>query len=207
MPYINQPPSMQSLFNDLSNRIAKLENAQRFTAPDVPAEPTYPRVGDIIYNNVENYLEYWDGTQWNPLATTINGSIGPETTVNATLKTVNNNITYTGNPCQVTGQQLGNSLTAYAEITGTTVSNWGTGQIYFTLPVGFPTFAHAVVAPGYITVNGVTHTCFGLLAQGASNMYLWYPTSNGQSSEVDHNSPATLNTTTSIILNGVAILA
>ena len=206
MPYINQPPSMQSLFNDLSNRIAKLENAQRFTAPDVPNEPTYPRVGDIIYNNVQNYLEYWDGTQWNPLVTG-SGSIGPLTTVNATLKTVNNNITYTGNPCQVTGQQLGDTFTAYAQISGATVTSWGTGQIYFTLPVGFPTFAADVVAFGYLIDNSVAHTCFGLLAQGDNDMYLYYPTSNGESAPLDYNSPTVLDTTSKFILNGIAILA
>lgn len=206
MAYINQPADLRSMFNDLDNRIKKLENAVRFTAPDVAAEPTYPRIGDIVYNNVENYLEYWDGTQWNPLVTG-SGSIGPLTTVNATLKTVNNDITYTGNPCQVTGQQLGDTLTAYAKITGTTVSNWGTGQIYFTLPVGFPTFAATVVATGYIVDNGVAHTCFGLLAQGSSDMYLYYPTSNGESAIVDYNSPTVLDTSSSFILNGIAIIA
>lgn len=206
MPYINQPPSMQSLFSDLSNRVTKLENAVRFTAPDVPAEPTYPRVGDIIYNNVENYLEYWDGTQWNPLVTG-SGSIGPLSTVNATLKTANNDITYTGNPCQVTGQQLGDTFTAYAQISGTTVTSWGTGQIYFTLPVGFPTFAADVVAFGYLIDNSVAHTCFGLLAQGDNDMYLYYPTSNGESSPLDYNSPTVLDTTSKFILNGIAILA
>jgi hypothetical protein len=206
MAYINQPADLRSLFNDLDNRIKKLENAVRFTAPDVAAEPTYPRTGDIIYNNVENYLEYFDGTQWNPLVTG-SGSIGPLTTVNATLKTVNNNITYTGNPCQVTGQQLGDTLTAYAKITGTTVSNWGTGQIYFTLPAGYPTFAATVVATGYIVDNGVAHTCFGLLAQGSLDMYLYYPTSNGESAIVDYNSPTVLDTSSSFILNGIAIIA
>lgn len=206
MAYINQPADLRSMFNDLDNRIKKLENAVRFTAPDVAAEPTYPRTGDIIYNNVENYLEYFDGTQWNPLVTG-SGSIGPLSTVNATLKTVDNNITYTGNPCQVTGQQLGNVLTAYATINGTNVTNWGTGQIYFSLPLTYPTFAATVVAPGYILDNGIEHTCFGVLNAGSRDMYLFYPTSNGESDNVDYNSPTVLDTTSSFVLNGVAILA
>jgi hypothetical protein len=90
MPYINQPPALQIMFADLDARLRKLETAQRFTAPDVSTEPTYPRTGDIIYDNTAEFLKYWNGTTWiqiadNNLATSIT------TTTNATLKTVNNN--------------------------------------------------------------------------------------------------------------------
>lgn len=206
MPYINQPPSMQSIFNDLNNRITKLENAQRFTAPDVPSEPTYPRVGDIIYDNTAEYLKYWNGTAWieiadNNLSTTI------VTTTNATLKTVNNNIVFTGQPLTIETQRIGKMITAYAEIVGTTISNWGTGQIYFQFPAGFPTFAHEVVAAGTITDGGTTYTIFGVIAQGDNKMYLWHPTSNGGSDTVTHNKPATLDSTSVIGINGVALIA
>lgn len=206
MPYINQPPSMQSIFNDLNNRITKLENAQRFTAPDVPSEPTYPRVGDIIYDNTAEYLKYWNGTAWVEIA---DNNLSPSITVttNATLKTVNNNIVFTGQPLTIESQRVGKLLSAYAEIVGTTVTNWGTGQIYFQLPAGFPTFAHAVVAPGAITDGGNTYTIFGVIAQGDNKMYLFSPTSNGGSDIVDHNSPTVLDSTSVIVLNGVALIA
>jgi hypothetical protein len=197
---------MQSIFNDLNNRITKLENAQRFTAPDVPTEPTYPRVGDIIYDNTAELLKYWNGTAWieiadNNLSTTI------VTTTTATLKTVDSNIVFTGQPVLIETQRIGKMITAYAEIVGTTISSWGTGQIYFEFPAGFPTFAHEVVAAGTITDGGITYTIFGVIAQGDNKMYLWHPTSNGGSDPVDYNSPAVLDSTSVLGINGVALLA
>jgi hypothetical protein len=197
---------MQSLFNDLSNRITKLENAQRFTAPDVPSEPNYPRVGDIIYDNSVDYLKYWNGTTWVEIADN-NLSTSIITTANATLKTVNNNIVFTGQPLTIETQRIGKMVTAYAEIVGTTVSSWGTGQIYFQFPAGFPTFAHEVVAAGTITDGGTTYTIFGVIAQGDNKMYLWHPTSNGGSDTVTHNKPANLDSTSVIGINGVALIA
>lgn len=207
MAYINQPPDLRVLFSDLDQRLRKLELAQRMTAPNVDfatSTPTNPRIGDIFYDTDADLLKYWNGTQWIQIA---DNNLSPTIiSVNPTLKTVDNNITYTGSPVTVEGERVGKMLTAYAEILGTTVSNWGTGQIYFTLPGGFPTFEHDVVAPGYITDGGNTYTIFGLLAQGSSDMYLWHPTSNGSSDIVDYNSPAVLDSGSKLILNGVAII-
>jgi len=208
MAYINQPFDLRMIMSDLDQRLRKLETAQRLTAPNVDFDtstPTNPRVGDMYYDTDADLLKYWNGTAFIEIA---DNNLSPTiTSVNPVLKTVNNNITYTGTPVTVEGERVGKMLTAYAEILGTTVTNWGTGQIYFTLPGGFPTFAHDVVAPGYITDNGNTYTIFGLLAQGSSDMYLWHPTSNGGSDIVDYNSPAVLDATSQIILNGVAIIA
>ena len=206
MPYINQPPALQIMFADLDSRLRKLETAQRFTAPDVSTEPTYPRTGDIIYDNTAEFLKYWNGTTWveiadNNLATSIT------VTTNATLKTVNNNITFTGQPLTIESQRIGKMLTAYAEIVGTTVTNWGTGQIYFQLPAGFPAFSHEVVASGAIKDGGTTYTIFGVIAQGDNKMYLWHPTSNGGSDTVTYNKPAVLDSTSTIVINGVALIA
>ncbi|MFN5251462.1 MAG: hypothetical protein ACK5DE_10460 [Bacteroidota bacterium] len=207
MAYINQPPDLRVLFSDLDQRLRKLELAQRFTAPNVDfttSTPSNPRIGDIFYDSDADLLKYWNGSSWVEIA---DNNLSPTIlSVFPTLKTTNNNITYTGNPVTVEGERVGKMLTAYAEILGTTVTSWGTGQIYFTLPAGFPTFAHDVVAPGYITDNGNTYTIFGLLAQGSSNMYLWSPTSNGGSAIVDHNSPTVLDSGSKLILNGVAII-
>lgn len=197
------------MFWDLDRRIRSLETAYRFNAPNVDFatyEPTNPRVGDIYYDTDAGLLKYWNGIEWVEIA---DGNISPTiiTTTTSVLKTTNNNITYTGSPVTIESQRVGNMLTAYAEILGTTVSNWGTGQIYFTLPAGFSTFAHDVVAPGYISDNGNTFTIFAILAEGSSDMYLWCPTANGGSQIVDYNTPATLDTTSKIVLNGVAIIS
>ena len=208
MAYINQPIDLRLAFDALKDRLRKLETAVRFTAPNVDFAtntPTNPRIGDIFYDTDAQLLTYWNGTAWveiadNLYATTIN-------TVNATLKTVNNNIVYTGNPCIVSAQRIGKMITAYAEITGTTVTNWGTGQIYFELPGGFPTFAHDVIASGSILDSGIVYTIFGKITQGDNKMYLFHPTSNGASDAVTYNKPAVLDSTSEIIINGVAIIA
>jgi hypothetical protein len=208
MAYINQPFDLRMIMSDLDQRLRKLETAQRLTAPNVDFDtstPTNPRIGDMYYDTDATLLKYWNGTAFIEIA---DNNLSPTIiTTNPVLKTTNNNIVYTGTPVTVEGERVGKMLTAYAEILGTTVTNWGTGQIYFTLPVGFPTFEHDVIAPGYISDGGNTYTIFGILAAGSSNMYLWSPTSNGGSAIVDHNSPTVLDATSKLVLNGVAIIA
>jgi hypothetical protein len=209
MPYINLPPVMSQIIDEMDKRIRRLETAYRFNFPNVDfstSTPTNPRVGDAYYDTDADLLKYWNGTAWVEIA---DGNLSPTiiTTTTAVLKTTDNNIVYTGSPITVEAQRVGNMLTAYAEILGTTVTNWGTGQIYFTLPAGFPTFAHDVVAPGYINDGGSIYTIFAILAEGSSDMYLWCPTANGGSQIVDYNTPAVLDSTSEIVLNGVAILA
>ncbi len=206
MGYINQPPDLHALFSDIEARLRKLETAQRFTAPDVATNPTYPRVGDIIFNNTTDLLQYWNGTQWLEIADN-NLSTSITVTTNATLHTTNANLVYTGNPVTVESQRIGKMITAYGEIVGTTVSSWGTGQIYFQLPAGFPVFAHEVVASGTIKDGGTLYTIFGVIPQGDNKMYLYSPTSNGGSDTVTHNKPAVLDSTSVIVINGVALIA
>lgn len=208
MPFVNLPPTVSEMFWDLDRRLRALETAYRFNYPNVDFStntPTNPNIGDAFYDTNADLLKYWNGTEWVEIA---DGNVSPTiiTTTNAVLKTTNSNIVYTGSPLTIESMRVGNMLTAYAEILGTTVSDWGTGQIYFTLPAGFPSFAHDVVAPGYISDNGNTYTIFAILAEGSSDMYLWAPTANGGSDIVDYNSPTVLDTTSKIVLNGVAIL-
>lgn len=70
MAYINQPPDLRVMFQEIYNRLNKLETAQRFTAPVVDFatnEPTNPRVGDIFYDTNSERLVYWNGTVWHKL--------------------------------------------------------------------------------------------------------------------------------------------
>lgn len=209
MPYINQPPDLFMMFQDLNDRLRKLETAVRFTAPNVDFStntPTNPRVGDQFYDTDADLMKYWNGTSFIELA---DNNLGTSIIItnNGTLKTVNNNIVFTGQPLLIESQRIGKMITAYAEINGTTVSNWGTGQIYFELPVGFPVFAHDVIASGSILDGGTLYTIFGKITQGDNKMYLFHPTSNGGSDTVTHNKPANLDSTSQILINGVAIIA
>lgn len=70
MAYINQPPDLRVMFQEIYNRLNKLETAQRFTAPSLDFStntPTNPRVGDIFYDTNSERLVYWNGTLWHKL--------------------------------------------------------------------------------------------------------------------------------------------
>lgn len=208
MAYINQPPDLRVLFSDLDQRLRKLELAQRFTAPNVDFStntPANPRIGDQFYDTDAELMKYWNGTQWVELADNLYGT--SIITLNTTMQTVNNNMSYTGNPVLIEVQRIGKMITANALISGTNVTNWGTGQIYFNIPAGIPARAHDLAAPGFIVDGGVTYTIFGTLGATNNKMYLWHPTSNGGSDTVTYNKPATLDSTSIINITGVALLA
>jgi hypothetical protein len=60
MPFINLPSNLQTIFLSLSDRVLKLEMANRFTAPNVATDPTNPRKGDIWLNTTTNQLKVVD---------------------------------------------------------------------------------------------------------------------------------------------------
>ena len=208
MAYINQPPDLRVMFSEIYSRLNKLETAQRFTAPNVDFStntPTNPRVGDQFYDTDAELMKYWNGTQWVELAdnlysTTVN-------TFTTTIQSTNNNMSFTGTPCDIEIQRIGKMITANAIITCTNVTNFGTGQIYFNMPVGIPARSHDLAASGFLVDGGTTYTIFGTLGATDNKMYLWHPTSNGGSDILDYNSPAVLDTTSVINITGVALLA
>jgi hypothetical protein len=60
MGYINLPPSLYAMFQDIVLRVQKLETAQRFTFPNVTTDPTNPRVGDAWLNTTTNLAKIVD---------------------------------------------------------------------------------------------------------------------------------------------------
>ena len=73
MAYINQPPDLRVIFQEIYNRLNKLETAQRFTAPNVNIStnaPTNPRTGDIFFDTSTNKLVFWNGTNWRKITDT-----------------------------------------------------------------------------------------------------------------------------------------
>ena len=62
MAYINQPLDLHRMFNDINNRLNKLETAVRFTFPNVTSDPTYPRIGDAWLNITTNQAKIGDST-------------------------------------------------------------------------------------------------------------------------------------------------
>ena len=60
MPFTNQDPHLRRYFDDIFNRLLKLENAKRFTAPNVTSDPTNPMIGDLWLNTTSNQLKVVD---------------------------------------------------------------------------------------------------------------------------------------------------
>lgn len=208
MAYINQPPDLRVMFQTIENRLEKLERAQRFTAPNVDFAtdtPTNPRVGDMFFDTNADLLKYWNGSAWVEIADNLYST--SIVSFSTTMQTTNNNMVYTGTPVLIELQRIGKMITANALINFTNVTNFGTGQIYFDMPIGIPNRAHDLSAGGYLLDGGITYTIFGTLGATANKMYLWHPTSNGGSDTVTHNKPTTLDTTSVINITGVALLA
>lgn len=60
MTYTVQTPNLFELFQQLEQRVLKLETAGRFTFPPVAADPTYPRIGDAWLNTTTNQAKIVD---------------------------------------------------------------------------------------------------------------------------------------------------
>lgn len=60
MAYINLPPELYSILEDIRIRLQKLETAQRFTFPNVTSDPTNPRKGDAWLNTTTNLAKIVD---------------------------------------------------------------------------------------------------------------------------------------------------
>ena len=60
MGYINQSPDIFELFKELTDRLDRLETTQRFTLPNVAADPANPRKGDAWLNTTSNLAKIVD---------------------------------------------------------------------------------------------------------------------------------------------------
>jgi hypothetical protein len=60
MPYINYPPALKDIMDDLQNRLRKLETGTRFTFPAVTSDPSNPRIGDAWLNTTTNQAKIVD---------------------------------------------------------------------------------------------------------------------------------------------------
>ena len=60
MSFANLPDTLYKMFNELKDRLDKLERSQRFTVPVVATDPTNPRNGDMWINSTSNTLKIKD---------------------------------------------------------------------------------------------------------------------------------------------------
>ena len=62
MGYLNFPPNLKDMFDDILTRLRKLETAQRFSVPIVTSDPTNSRNGDMWINSTSHTLNAKDDT-------------------------------------------------------------------------------------------------------------------------------------------------
>lgn len=202
MAYINQPPALQQIFADLDSRLRKLETAQRFTAPDVPTQPTYPRIGDIIYNNTADQMQYWDGTQWVVFA---DNNLGTPV-VSYTPTWAGTGLVFTGTPAIGRYSRVGKMITYNIQVNCATVTNFGTGQYTITLPTGLPSgfsFQHI----GGLHKNADHFTLLADLGAASTSVTLYHPTANGAQDIFSYNKPTVLTTACTWYVSGTYFLA
>lgn len=109
MGVVNFPPNLYVYFNDIQNRLTKLENAGRFTLPNVATDPTAPRNGDLWLNTASNIPKYVDNAG---VVTTLGSSSGGSPFGPRVIKTgyVYGSIV----PATVTGSTLPSNNVLYA---------------------------------------------------------------------------------------------
>jgi len=204
MGYINQPFDLRIFAQDIYARLNKLETAQRFTAPDVPTEPTYPRVGDIIFKNTTDQMEYWNGSEWVVFADDYLGV--PKVAFTSTW--TGTGLTYTGTPATGFYSRVGKMIFFTIQVNCTNVTNFGTGNYSLTLPSGLTPSMHNLVNGGiHDTSTGEHLLVYMDVVPGSTTAELYYPQSNGTMADMDHNSPLTLATADFFYFNGMYFLS
>jgi hypothetical protein len=204
MAYINQPIDLRLAFDAIKDRLRKLETAVRFTAPDVSTEPTYPRVGDIIYDNATDQMKYWNGTIWVVFG---DNNLGvPKIAFNSTW--TGTGLAYTGTPATGFYSRVGKMIFFTIRVDCTTVTNFGTGDYSLTLPTGLTPSIHNVVDGGLHHVATGAHYMLSMdIVPSTLTAELYYPQSNGTMARMDYNSPHTLQTADFFYFTGMYFLS
>lgn len=204
MGYINQPFDLRIFAQDIYARLNKLETAQRFTAPDVPTEPTYPRVGDIIFNNTTDQMEYWNGSEWVVFADDYLGV--PKIAFTSTW--TGTGLAFTGTPATGFYSRVGKMIFFTIRVNCTTVTNFGTGDYSLTLPAGLTPSNHNVVEGGLHHVATGAHYMLSMdIVPSTLTAELYYPQSNGTMARMDHNSPHALQVADFFYFTGMYFLS
>jgi hypothetical protein len=103
-------------------------------------------------------------------------------------------LTFTGTPATGSYIKIGNFIILQIDVVFTTVTNFGTGQYYLTLP--FAPKYHTDVYGGSvhdITNQGIDHYSLkGHLAPSSTTFSLWDMASASQDEPMDHNTPFNL---------------
>jgi hypothetical protein len=160
MAYINQPPDLRTMQEDIDSRLRKLELAQRFTAPNVTTDPTNPRNGDIWLNTTTNLLK----TIINSATKTI--AFLENTQTFTALQTFSNGLTVSSGNLGVTTGNI--TATAGSVSAGTTVTA-GTGMTATTGNVT-ATAGDFIATAGGLTASVGTVSAANLTSTGTTTV-------------------------------------
>lgn len=202
MGYINQPPDLRTMWQDFERRLRKLETAQRFTAPDVATEPTYPRTGDIIYLNSDGYLEYWNGADWVIIAD--NNVASPKIAYTPTW--TGTGLAFTGTPATGHYIKIGKMVFYEIQVNCATVTNFGSGQYSITLPAGLTPSGDYQHLGGLHKASS-HYTLLADVNSGSTTVVLYHPTANGTQDIFSYNKPTTLTTGSNWYISGSYFVA
>jgi hypothetical protein len=206
MAYINQPPDLRVMFSEIYSRLNKLETAQRFTAPDVTTVPTYPRIGDIVFDNTTDQMKYWNGTIWVVFGDNNFGV--PVVSYSPVWSGIG--LTFTGTPAVGQYSRVGKMITFNIKVNCTTVTNFGTGGYYLTLP--FAPFSNFVFRNGGLhdTSANVHYSILGDSNSSSTSLELLYSKSQGshvEDSPFKQGSPLNLATADFFYISGTYFIA
>ena len=180
MSYINQPPDLRQIFDDLDQRLKKIETAQRFTSPAVATDPVNYRNGDIwlntgsaalktIINGVPQTVAFledsnsWAGTQTIPVLVVTGGE-----TISGGSTIATGNLTVSaGSVSAGTTVTAGTTVIAGTTVTAGTGVTATTGGV--TAAAGDITATTGNITSTAGTVTGVNLTSTGTTTLGAVN--------------------------------------
>jgi hypothetical protein len=115
-------------------------------------------------------------------------------------------LAFTGNPTVSSYLLVGTLCHFRIRVNCTTVTNFGTGQYFLTLP--FAPKDDYVFRDGGIHGNANSH--YALMADAEKDelqMSLWHPGPGGQDALMDHNSPHTMSTSDYFYISGTYEIA
>jgi len=149
--YINLPPSLQSLFAKINERLAKLETARRFTMPSTTTDfsSATGRNGDIWLNTTSNTPKYLDATG---AVATFGGSSGtsvyysvatvvyrPDFSTSTTAQSILGSPTFGLTVAAGTTLEFDLQTATRFQVTGTVTGNTGSYQLQADVVSGSPT--------------------------------------------------------------------
>lgn len=107
---------------------------------------------------------------------------------------------YTGTPVVGTYVLIGNLCHFRIKINFSTTTNFGTGQYFTTLP--FPPKDDYVFREGGLHADSYHYAIMGDAEEGTTELSLWCPTSSGQDTPFNHNTPRNMLTSYYFYVSG-----